>query len=73
MLDPLLLALAVLRAACRSRGGLVLENLLLRQQLAVPTARPPTGTIRSWPMPGGSTTATTVPPDRGRHVAVPQP
>ena len=37
MLDLLLVTLAVLRAACRSRGDLVLENLLLRHQLAVVT------------------------------------
>jgi hypothetical protein len=39
MLDWLRLALIVLRAACRSRTDLVLENLLLRHQLAV-LARP---------------------------------
>ena len=37
MLDCLLLVLAVLRAACRCRGDLVLENLLLRHQLTVLT------------------------------------
>ena len=37
MLDLLLVALAGLRAACRSRGDLVLENLLLRHQLGVLT------------------------------------
>jgi hypothetical protein len=43
MLDLLLLVLATLRAAGRSRGDLVLENLLLRHQLTVltrPTRRP---------------------------------
>ena len=40
MLDYLLLVLRALRAACRRRGDLVLENLLLRHQLAVLT-RPP--------------------------------
>jgi len=39
MVDWLRLALIVLRAACRSRTDLVLENLLLRHQLAV-LARP---------------------------------
>jgi transposase InsO family protein len=39
MLDLLRLVLMTLRAACRSRGDLVLENLLLRHQLAV-LARP---------------------------------
>jgi hypothetical protein len=37
MLDLLRVTLAVLRAACRSRSDLVLENLLLRHQLAVLT------------------------------------
>ena len=37
MLDLLLLLLAVLRAALRKRGDLVVENLLLRHQLAVLT------------------------------------
>ena len=37
MLDVLLLVLTALRAACRRRGDLVLENLLLRHQLAVLT------------------------------------
>jgi hypothetical protein len=37
MLDLLLVTLAALRAAGRSRGDLVLENLLLRHQLAVLT------------------------------------
>jgi putative transposase len=37
MLDLLLVALAVLRDAWRPRGDLVLENLLLRHQLAVRT------------------------------------
>ncbi len=37
MLDVLLLVSEVLRAACRRRGDLVLENLLLRHQLAVLT------------------------------------
>jgi hypothetical protein len=37
MLDLLLVTLAALRAACWSRGDLVLENLLLRHQLAVLT------------------------------------
>ena len=43
MLDLLLLTRAGLRAAYRSRGDLVLENLLLRHQLTVltrPTRRP---------------------------------
>jgi putative transposase len=40
MLDLLLLTLAALRAACRARGDLVLENLLLRHQLTVLTRRP---------------------------------
>src|SRR5262245_53294003 len=43
MLDLLLVTLAALRAAGRSRGDLVLENLLLRHQLSVltrPTRRP---------------------------------
>src|SRR5262245_34263882 len=40
MLDLLRFVLMTLRAACRSRGDLVLENLLLRHQLAV-LARPP--------------------------------
>ena len=39
MLDLLLLVFAALRTACRRRGDLVLENLLLRHQLAV-LARP---------------------------------
>jgi hypothetical protein len=39
MLDLLLLGLMTLRAACRRRGDLVLENLLLRHQL-VNLARP---------------------------------
>src|SRR5262245_38837255 len=37
VLDVLLLVLAALRAACRRRGDLVVENLLLRHQLAVLT------------------------------------
>jgi hypothetical protein len=37
VLDFLLLVLATLRAACRRRSDLVLENLLLRHQLAVLT------------------------------------
>ena len=37
VLDFLLLVLAALRAACRRRGDLVVENLLLRHQLAVLT------------------------------------
>jgi putative transposase len=37
VLDSLLPVFAVLRAACRRRGDLVVENLLLRHQLAVPT------------------------------------
>jgi len=37
VLDLLLLARTALRAACRCRGDLVLENLLLRHQLAVLT------------------------------------
>jgi transposase InsO family protein len=37
VLDYVLLVLATLRAACRSRSDLVLENLLLRHQLAVLT------------------------------------
>ena len=37
VLDFLLLVSAALRAACRCRGDLVLENLLLRHQLAVLT------------------------------------
>jgi transposase InsO family protein len=37
MLDLLLLVLMTLRAACRRRGDLVLENLLLRHQLVVLT------------------------------------
>jgi hypothetical protein len=37
MIDILLLALRTLRAACRERGYLVLENLRLGQQLAVLT------------------------------------
>jgi len=37
MFDLVLVTLAVLRAACRSRGDLVLENLLLRHQLTVVT------------------------------------
>jgi transposase InsO family protein len=43
MLNLVRLVLAVLRAACRSRTDLVVENLLLRHQLAVltrPTRRP---------------------------------
>ncbi len=35
MLDLLLLVLAALRTACCRRGDLVLENLLLRHQLAL--------------------------------------
>jgi putative transposase len=37
MLDLLLLVLMTLRAACRRRGELALENLLLRHQLAILT------------------------------------
>jgi hypothetical protein len=37
MLDLLLVTIAVLGAAGRSRGDLVLENLLLRHQLAILT------------------------------------
>jgi hypothetical protein len=37
VLDLLLLVLAALRTAGRRRGDLVLENLLLRHQLAVLT------------------------------------
>jgi transposase InsO family protein len=37
VLDLLLLVLAALQAACRRRGDLVVENLLLRHQLAVLT------------------------------------
>jgi hypothetical protein len=43
MLTLMRLVLAVLRTACRSRTDLVVENLLLRHQLAVltrPTRRP---------------------------------
>ena len=40
VLDMLLLVLMALRGACRRRGDLVLENFLLRHQLAVLT-RPP--------------------------------
>jgi hypothetical protein len=35
--DVLLVVFAALRGACRRRGDLVLENLLLRHQLAVLT------------------------------------
>ncbi len=37
MLDFVWLAVWTLRAACRDRGGLVLESLFLRHQLAVLT------------------------------------
>jgi hypothetical protein len=37
MIDVLLLGLRTLGAACRERGDLLLENLLLRHQLAVLT------------------------------------
>src|SRR5918995_5806808 len=44
VLELLVLLLAALRAACRQRGDLITENLLLRHQLAVltrPTRRQP--------------------------------
>ena len=40
MLDLLLLVLATLRASCRSRTDLVVENLLLCHQLAAVTPLP---------------------------------
>jgi hypothetical protein len=46
------------------------RTLLMAQP--VPTARAATGLIRSRPVPGGSTTATTASPDHGRHCAVPR-
>ena len=38
MLEDLLLLLSLLRAAARDREALIVENLLLRLQLAVPPA-----------------------------------
>jgi putative transposase len=49
MLDLLWLMLAAVRAACRQRNDLVMENLLLRHQLAVltrPTRQRPRGRWR---------------------------
>ena len=49
MLDVVWLTLVAARAACRQRGDLVAENLLLRHQLAVltrPTRRRPRGRFR---------------------------
>src|SRR5687768_3364749 len=46
MLDLLWLMLVAVRAACRQHNGLVMENLLLRHQLAVltrPTRQRPRG------------------------------
>ena len=51
MLGYLLLLVAFVRAFVRGRAGLAVENLLLRQQLAVLT-RPTRRRARLWPLDG---------------------